>query len=112
MWLFCKHGFFSAVRHKRNQDCIHLRARFNGDLERLFLAHGINAEVTETPMNDYRYRADIPRQTWSRIVAAEADAIDYTNFKKAVHDGTIRDASYLLVWDVMSNVQSHALHGA
>lgn len=105
MWLFCKHGFFSAVRHVDKPDTIHLRARFRGDLERLFAAHGVAAPVSETPANDYRFRADLPKADWSRIVAAEADAIDYANFKNAVHDGTIRDRAYMNVWCDMRDGQ-------
>jgi len=33
MWLFCKHGFFSAVRHNAKPDTILLRARIGGDLD-------------------------------------------------------------------------------
>ena len=101
MWLFCKHGFFSAVRHVDKPDTIHLRARFRGDLERLFAAHGVAATVVETPANDYRFRADVPKVDWARIAAAEADGIDYSNFKNAVHDGTARDGAYLGVWAAM-----------
>jgi len=105
MWLFCKSGFFSAVQHAQKPGVIHLRARFKGDLERLFAAHGVKARITETPMRDYRYRADLKKADWTRIVAAEADAIDYTNFKNAVHDGTIRDRAYMNVWCDMRDGQ-------
>jgi len=33
MWLFCKHGFFSAARHNARPDTILLRARVAGDLD-------------------------------------------------------------------------------
>ena len=105
MWLFCKSGFFSAVRHNAKPGVIHLRARFKGDLERLLAAHGVRAKITETPLRDYRFRADIKKADWTRIVAAEADAIDYCNFKNAVHDGTGRDRAYLDVWCAMRNAQ-------
>lgn len=105
MWLFCKSGFFSGVRHFENPDLIHVRARFAGDLERLCGAHGVEPAVTVTPGNDYRFRMDFPREVWARIVAAEAAAIDYTNFKAAVHDGTERDAAYLGTWSAMRRGQ-------
>lgn len=98
MWLFCKSGFFSAVQHFNNPDLIHVRARFNGDLECLCEVHGIKPCVTETPGNDYRYRMNFNRKDWARIVSQEAAEINYTNFKNAVHDRTERDDAYMAVW--------------
>lgn len=105
MWLFCKSGYFSAVRHTDKPDTIHLRARFGGDLERLFAKHGVGAEVAHTPRNDYAWRADVPVADWTRIVAEEAADIDYANFKNAVHDGTARDDAYMDVWGAMRSAQ-------
>ncbi|MDO4576223.1 MAG: hypothetical protein Q4D98_13530 [Planctomycetia bacterium] len=105
MWLFCRSGFFSAVQHFENAEVIHVRARFEGDLERLCETHGVTADVKETPGNDYRFRMDFDRETWARIVSEEAEAIDYTNFKNAVHDGTVRDRAYMDCWAAMSSGQ-------
>ena len=33
MWLFCKHGFFSAVRHNAKPDTVLLRARDDAYLD-------------------------------------------------------------------------------
>lgn len=106
MWLFCKSGFFSAVRHAEKAETIHLRARFKGDLQRLFKAHNVRAKVKYTPKNDYAYRANIPLQTWAEIVATEAADVDYENFKNAVHDGTARDMAYMDVWCAMRQGQT------
>ena len=61
MWIFCKYGFFSAVQHKDKTDKLLIRARFEGDLERL--AGGLPEDerklcssITETPHADYRFR--------------------------------------------------------
>lgn len=105
MWLFCQSGFFSAVRHFEHADVIHVRARFEGDLERLCEAHGVPPAVQVTPGNDYRYRMDFKRETWAKIVAAEALEIDYTNFKAAVHDGSARDTAYMAAWSAMRHGQ-------
>lgn len=105
MWLFCKHGFFSAVRHNAKPDTILLRARIGGDLERLAAAHKVALDIAVTPDADYAYRTELPLKTWAKIVRREAEDIDYGNFKNAVHDGTARDAAYLDVWAVMSAVQ-------
>ncbi len=105
MWIFCKSGFFSAVKHFDKPDTVHVRARFKGDLERLCKAHGIKPQIDITPDNDYKYRMDFHKDAWSAICDQEANNIDYTNFKNAVHDGTIRDQAYLRVWAAMSNAQ-------
>ena len=106
MWLFCKMGFFSAVEHFENKELIHVRARFEGDLERLCEQHGVKAEVMQTPGNDYPYRMDFSRKTWAEIVVKEAENIDYTNFKNAVHDNTPRDFAYMQCWSALRRNQS------
>ena len=45
MWLYCKSGFFSAVRHTEKKETVHVRARFEDDLERLCTAHGVKPDV-------------------------------------------------------------------
>lgn len=105
MWLFCKSGFFSAVQHFENEEVIHVRARFEGDLERLCHSHQVIPKVQETPGNDYRFRMDFDRSEWERIVSEEAMDIDYTNFKNAVHDGTQRDIAYMNCWAAMEQGQ-------
>ena len=105
MWLFSKSGFFSAVQHFENPNLIHVRARFDGDLERLCIDHDVKPCIVVTPGNDYRYRMDFERATWTRIVSQEANAINYTNFKNAVHDGSQRDEAYMDVWWAMRRHQ-------
>lgn len=105
MWVFTKSGFFSAVRHMGKPGKLLVRARFAGDLERFIKAHGINAEVAETPEHDYRFRAEIDQGEFAEALAEEARAIDYPNFKSAVHDGTERDAAYMGCWSAMRRGQ-------
>ena len=110
MWIFCKAGFFSAVRHRDDPRLVLLRARFKGDLERLLKMHGIEAAVEFTPGGDYAYRASLSQAAWESVVQAEAHDIDYTNFKDAVHDGTSRDPAYMRVWAAMRAAQEADLH--
>lgn len=105
MWLFCKSGFFSAVQHSNQPGLIHVRARFAGDLERLCQAHEVTPAITHTPGNDYAYRMDFPRAIWADIAQAEAEAIDYENFKAAVHDHSARDHAYMDCWYALRNAQ-------
>ena len=102
MWLFTKHGFFSAVQNHNDSNLIHVRARFKGDLERLCKTYGIEPKVVETPKGDYPHRMDFKRETWSEILRREALDIDYTNFKNAVHDGTVRDDAYFEAYDALA----------
>ena len=108
MWIFTKSGFFSAVQHDGKPDIFLVRARFAGDLERFCRAHGIKAAVRETLDADYRFRAEIPREAFAEAVKVEALAIDYPNFKVAVHDGTERDAAYMGCWSAMRRGQELA----
>ena len=106
MWLFTKQGFFSAVQNWNDANLIHVRARFQGDLERLCEKYGVTPKVESLPNTDYPYRMDFDRKTWSEIVRSEAEAIDYENFKDAAHDGTDRDFAYMDVWAAMRSYQN------
>ena len=105
MWLFCKSGYFSAVKHNAKPNTILLRARVKGDLERLAEAHQIDMGVEHTPEADYAFRAELSAAEWTRAVMEESDAIDYGNFKNVVHDGTARDDAYMEVWCSMRQLQ-------
>ena len=109
MWLFCKSGYFSAVKHNAKPNTILLRARIKGDLERLAETHRIDMRIEHTPEADYAFRAELSAAEWTRAVMEESDAIDYGNFKNAVHDGTARDDAYLDVWSVMCGLQDTSL---
>ena len=110
MWIFTKHGFFSAVENYNDSNLIHVRARFDGDLERLCKDYGVEPNVVRTPDGDYPLRMDFDRKKWGEILKGEAEAIDYPKFKPAVHDGTIRDRAYLAVFDTMWNLQDESLN--
>ena len=107
MWMFCKSGFFSAVLDRDDPDRMLVRARFEGDLERLLsdMPDGASVQVMRTPDADYPFRAFIRKSDWETAVLAEAEDIDYTNFKNRVHDGTGRDAAYMAVWSAMRRHQ-------
>lgn len=73
-----------------------VRARRRGDLERVFP----EAEVKETPRNDYRFRARLPRERVAQALAEAARGITYPNFKATVHERGRHDA-YLDTWSVL-----------
>lgn len=108
MWLFTKHGFFSAVQHRGFPGIIHLRARFKGDIERLLDAYGIVHEPTETPDADYRFRVDLAREEFEQIVLGEARDIDYPNFKAAATGSEEWHNTLMDVWGVLRMGQARA----
>ena len=65
MWLYSKHGFFSAAQHFDDANVIHARTQFKGDLERLCKAYGLEPHVEYTPDGDYSYRMNFPREVWA-----------------------------------------------
>lgn len=113
MWMFCKSGMFSAVKHNAKDGVILLRTRLEGDLEKLLKVHGLTkkCKVIETPNADYRFRCEMEKDDWVRCVAEEAADIDYGNFKNKVHDGTERDDAYMGCWDAMRNAQDAQAYG-
>lgn len=113
MWMFCKSGMFSAVAHNEKAGVILLRARLEGDLERLLRVHKMTDKykVVATPDNDYRFRVEMAREDWVRCVTEEATDIDYGNFKNKVHDGTERDEAYMGCWSAMRDAQDAQMYG-
>lgn len=125
MWIFTRHGFFSAVcaregdgRHGRplDRDRIMVRARVRDHLERLqrrFPDEFAGGGIVETPANDYRYRILVAKDARSRVLAGLASEIDYGNFKSEVarHQGAAGSAyesALHEVWRVMERLQPRA----
>lgn len=103
MWAFLNNSFLSAVAHRDQPDALMVRARLRGDIEAVFP----DAEVSETPDADYRFRAVVPREQFADVIAETARSIDYSNFKNSVMDERRHDA-YLRVWSVMHREQEAA----
>jgi hypothetical protein len=122
MWIFTKHGFFSAVcarqgdgKHGEPVDTnrIMVRARIRGHLEALkkrFPNLLGECEIRESVGTDYAYRLFVPKSAWTQVVAGLADETDYDNFKDEVahHQGRAgADYEHSLheVWSVMHRFQ-------
>lgn len=84
MWVYLTDALLSIVAHREQPEALLVRARFPGDIERVFPA----ARVTETPGADYRFRATLPREAVAQALAAAAQAIDYPNFKATLRSDT------------------------
>jgi hypothetical protein len=129
MWLFTKIGFFSATLAEETKDInpmLKVRARSREDLERLVAyMNGMVKDgklfpptrgekswrkIHEDRRADYYWRIFMVRSTWSKVVASLADAIDYGNFKAAVHGEPDRDSAYMAVWSAMNRLQEVRAH--
>ena len=122
MWIFTKHGFFSAVRarqgdgkhgHPVDPDHIMVRARLREHLERLkgrFPDLLGRCEIREFAGTDYAYRLFVDKPVWSQVLAGLAEKTDYDNFKSEVarhqgRAGAAYERSLHEVWSVMHRLQ-------
>jgi hypothetical protein len=126
MWLFTKVGFFSAVQcnvetpHESKvfpklkagavaTDFLSIRARVEGDLERLRGAYAPELGPTiELPGRDYPYRAYISKEKFAEAMVRASLDIDYGNFKDMItrEFGRARHDLYAKVWSVMYGAAS------
>lgn len=122
MWLFTKHGFFSAVCARKGNgkhgqpvdpDRIMVRARVRDHLEALkrrFPELLGDCEIQEFAGADYAFRLFAQKSTWKLVAAGLAEETDYVNFKSEVahHQGRAGAAyehSLHKVWSVMLSLQ-------
>lgn len=98
MWLFTVKGFYSIVESPVPGRLL-VRARFKGDLEKLF-PEGV--EVSTTPERDYMYRTIVPTEMVTKALTRETENVSYPNFKDAVLDEH-RHPAYGNVWGIMYN---------
>ena len=122
MWIFTKHGFFSAVcarkgdgRHDQpvDPDRIMVRARVRGHLEALkkrFPELLGQCEIQEFSGADYAFRIFVAKSVWSPVLSGLAEETDYDNFKSEVarhqgRRGTAYEHALHEVWSVMNGLQ-------
>lgn len=96
MWIFTKHGFFSAVcarqgdgRHGQpvDPDRITVRGRLRSHLKALqenFPELIGKCEIHESAGTDYAFRLFVPKTAWGQVLAGQAEETDYDNFKSEV----------------------------
>ena len=96
MWVFTKHGFFSAVCARQGDGThgqpvdpgrIMVRARVREHLEGLktrFPNLLGQCDILEFAGTDYAFRVFMDKQVWSRVLAGLAEETDYDNFKSEV----------------------------
>lgn len=79
MWLFTTEGFVSVVAHYEKPKILVVRARDEVSLFGLQEATG--APINATPSADYPFRLEVPKTEFLEWISAQAEAIDYPNFK-------------------------------
>lgn len=122
MWVFTKHGFFSAVCARQGDgsagqpvdtERIMVRARLQRHLvalKRRFPELLDAAEIRRSAGTDYAFRLFVAKSVWANVLAALAEEIEYGNFKSEVarHQGMAGVAyEHALhdVWSVMYKLQ-------
>jgi hypothetical protein len=122
MWLFTKHGFYSAVCARQRDgkhgqpvdpDRIMVRARLRSHLKALkerFPDLLGDCEVREFAGSDYAFRLFVDKSAWARVLAGLAEETDYDNFKSEVarhqgRDGAAYEEALHEVWAVMYGLQ-------
>lgn len=83
MLLCCNDGFLSVVADKNDPTRLLVRARRKRDLVNIC---GNDMEVIDGGGTDYRWRTFLDRKTFSALVAARIETIDYWNFENSVKD--------------------------
>lgn len=100
MWVFFNDAFLSIVEYNDDPDFLLVRARSEGDIERVFP----EAEVSKTPDADYLYRTVLRRAEVAAAIAQRALDINYPNFKNSIKNPPYRTAC-ADIWSVMYGYQ-------
>jgi hypothetical protein len=100
MWIFLSDAFISVVQHPTKKDTMVVRARVEGDIERIF--PGKHAVMT--PGRDYRFRIFTDRDTIKRMFDRQIEVATYENFKNSVEDDD-RHTAYFRCWAAMNELQ-------
>jgi len=106
MWICFNDGFVSVVADKNDPGRLLVRARRKKDLLNVC---GDSVKVLENAGTDYRWRAFVDRRSFSALVAARVEKIDYTNFKNSVKGADLHDL-YMKFWNLHYRYQGQNKH--
>ena len=111
MWLFTETGYLSAVQKDPTKPVLSVRARDRRSLADL--AGRFDLKIIQTPMADYPYRVEVPKEQFAKWVTDEVAQINYSNFKNQV--AVVRDSKFakLLgsVWSIMLGAEDKEARG-
>ena len=101
MWVCLSDAFLSIVHKDCEPDELLVRARRQGDIQKVFP----DAKVKKTVGNDYLYRAVIKRTVVAEAMTKLAmETIDYPNFKNTVRDNKLHSA-FNAIWHTIAKLQ-------
>ena len=102
MWIFTNQAFLSIVSKDCAPDQLLVRARREGDIEKVFP----NAQVRQTIGVDYLYRAVISRLDVAAAMVKAVNELKYSNFKDSIPyaDKELKQACSR-VWSIMADTQ-------
>lgn len=109
MWIATTEGFISAVQHRDDPNLMMVRARSLADLDTIFP----DSPVTPMDDSDYPFRVTVTREHFAEIVCGLIGAVDYPNFKSAVHavQGVQRANTYHDVWEALLAIEDEPRSG-
>jgi len=105
----------SVVENRDNKDELLVRARVEGDIERVFGDfmgdHPMyDIKVFQMRRSDYEFRAFIPRELVAEVMYTSINEIDYDNFKNSMDKNDhSRKRAYMDVWQAMFDLQEREL---
>jgi len=102
MWIMMNNSCLSIVKNINKPDELLVRARIDGDIQKIFPA----AKVVADAGTDYKFRASIGKNIVSKAIEKEIESIDYDNFKNSIpfEDKTRHDI-YFDVWIKLRELQ-------
>ena len=100
MWIALNNSFLSIVRKQPRDTFLTVRARVEGDIERVFP----NAKVQVGGGTDYKFRARVGQKIVADAIAKQITGINYSNFKNSVMEDDRHDA-YFGIWRAMMSMQ-------
>ncbi len=113
MWLATTRGWFSVVIDNQRPGRMLVRARCRQDIMNLYNEHhetlASMEKPTSDPARDYRWRMSVSKEDFVTLAARLASAIDYSNFKSAVHDRPDQQNKTLVygkVWQNLHEIQT------
>lgn len=102
MWIIMNDAFLSVVQNIYDEDELLVRARVEGDIERVFP----NAEVFADEGSDYKYRSYLNKREVAKVIEWGVLDIDYGNFKNSVPSSdSKRRIVYDRVWSDLLRLQ-------
>jgi hypothetical protein len=122
MWLFTKHGYFSAVNARQGNDSRNLphdpdriiirtrqRSHMDNLVKRFPILEQYPIDEDKIGARDYKYLMFVPKTLWADIVRDLAMEMDYPKFKPSIveFDGKHEYHQALLdVWQRMYETQT------